>query len=54
LCLTGKKQVVGSVAVDQEDVDTFKKLQDLDVELEIRRAPSERSEQLSKMLDEFE
>lgn len=51
---TGKKQVVGSVAVDQDDVDTFKKLQDLNVELEIRRVPSERSEQLSKMFDEFE
>lgn len=49
----GKKQVVGSVAVDQDDVDTFRKLQEAGVELEIRRVPSEGKEKLSKLFEKF-
>lgn len=49
----GKEQVVGSVAVDQDDVDSFKKLQDKGVELEIRRVPSEGKEKLSKLFESF-
>ncbi len=49
----GKTQVVGSVAVDQDDVDTFRKLQDAGVELEIRRVPSEGKEKLSKLFEGF-
>lgn len=49
----GKKQVVGSVAVDQDDVDTFRKLQEAGVELEIRRVPSEGKEKLSKLFENF-
>lgn len=47
----GKKQVVGSVAVDQNDVDTFKKLQEHGVELEIRRVPSEGKENIDKLFN---
>lgn len=45
----GKRQVAGSVAVDDEDVAAFKKLQDLGVELEIRRVPQEAAEDINKL-----
>ena len=38
-----------SVAVDDNDVATFKKLQDLGVELEIQRVPQTGVEDLSKL-----
>lgn len=45
----GKRQVATSVAVDDDDVDTFKKLQDKGVELEIRRVPSIAAENINKI-----
>lgn len=45
----GKRQVVGSVAVDDADVAAFRKLQELGVELEIRRVPQEKAEALDKL-----
>lgn len=45
----GKRQVVGSVAVDENDVAAFKKLKELGVELEIRRVPTEHAEDLNKL-----
>jgi len=45
----GKRQVATSVAVDDNDVDTFKKLQDKGVELEIRRVPSIAAENINKL-----
>ena len=45
----GKRQVAGSVAVDDKDVEAFRKLRDLGVELEIRRVPSEPSENIEKL-----
>lgn len=45
----GKHQVVGSVAVDDADVKAFKRLQELGVELEIRRVPTEQKEDLKKL-----
>ena len=45
----GKRQVATSVAVDDDDVATFKKLQDMGVELEIRRVPQYAAEDLDKM-----
>lgn len=45
----GKRQVVGSVAVDDDDVAAFKRLQELGVELEIRRVPQEPAEDLKKL-----
>ncbi len=44
-----KRQVAGSVAVDDKDVEAFKKLRELGVELEIRRVPSEPSESIEKL-----
>ncbi len=45
----GKRQVATSVAVDDADVAAFKKLQELGVELEIRKVPQEGIEEISKL-----
>ena len=45
----GKRQVAGSVAVDDKDVEAFRKLRELGVELEIRRVPTEGSENIEKL-----
>ena len=45
----GKRQVAGSVAVDDKDVAAFAKLRELGVELEIRRVPQEPSESIEKL-----
>lgn len=45
----GKRQVAGSVAVNDEDVAAFKKLRELGVELEIRRVPQESAEDIEKL-----
>ncbi len=45
----GKRQVATVVAVDDADVAAFKKLNDLGVELEIRKVPTESSEDVSKL-----
>lgn len=47
----GKRQVAGSVAVDDTDVAAFKKLKELGVELEIRRVPSEAAENIDKLFN---
>jgi PTS system N-acetylgalactosamine-specific IIB component len=45
----GKRQVSKAVCVDDKDVAAFKRLQELGVELEIRRVPSESSESLDEL-----
>ena len=45
----GKRQVAGSVAVDDKDVEAFRKLKDLGVDLEIRRVPTEGAENIDKL-----
>ena len=45
----GKRQVATSVAVDDDDVATFRKLQDLGVELEIKRVPDTPAEITEKL-----
>lgn len=45
----GKRRVASSVAVDDADIETFKELQRLGVELEIRRIPTESAENLNKL-----
>lgn len=47
----GKRQVATSVAVDDADVAAFKELQDLGVELEIRRVPSTPAEDINKLFE---
>ncbi len=45
----GKRQVATVVCVDDKDVEAFKKLRDLGVELEIRKVPSEATEDVEKL-----
>ncbi len=45
----GKRQVSKAVCVDDNDVDAFKKLKVLGVELEIRRVPSESAESIDEL-----
>ena len=45
----GKRQVATTVAVDDKDVAAFKKLQELGVELEIRRVPTTPIEDANKL-----
>lgn len=45
----GKRQVATSIAVDDLDVETFRKLQQLGVELEIRRVPDFSAEDVNKL-----
>lgn len=45
----GKRQVATSVAVDDDDVACFKKLQELGVELEIKRVPDTPAESTEKL-----
>ena len=45
----GKRQVATTVAVDDKDVAAFAKLQELGVELEIRKVPQEGAEDVSKL-----
>ena len=45
----GKRQVATSVAVDDDDVATFRKLQELGVELEIKRVPDTPVENIEKL-----
>ena len=47
----GKRQVATSVAVNDDDVAAFKKMQDLGVELEIRRVPDIASEDINKLFE---
>lgn len=45
----GKRQVAGTVAVDDKDVEAFKALRDKGVELEIRKVPTESKESIDKL-----
>ena len=45
----GKRQVAGVVAVDDADVAAFRRLQELGVELEIQKVPTEGTEDVSKL-----
>jgi len=45
----GKRQVATSVAVDDDDVAAFRKLQELGVQLEIRRVPDLAAEDTNKL-----
>ena len=45
----GKRQVSKAVCVDDNDVKAFRRLQELGVDLEIRRVPSESAESLDEL-----
>ena len=45
----GKRQISKAVCVDDSDVQAFKELKELGVELEIRRVPSESADDINKL-----
>ncbi|MFV0254993.1 MAG: PTS N-acetylgalactosamine transporter subunit IIB [Erysipelotrichaceae bacterium] len=45
----GKRQVATSVAVDDADVEAFRKMQELGVKLEIKRVPDIAAEDINKL-----
>ncbi|SJZ45933.1 PTS system, N-acetylgalactosamine-specific IIB component [Pilibacter termitis] len=45
----GKRQVATTIAVDEKDVQAFKELQELGVELQIQRVPSIAEEDVNKL-----
>ena len=47
----GKRQVATSVAVDDTDVEAFKKLRDAGVEIFIQRVPTTKVEDINKLFD---
>jgi len=47
----GKRQVANAVSLNDEEVETFRKLRELGVELEIRRVPSEAAEDVEKIFE---
>lgn len=47
----GKKQITKAVCVDEDDLNTFKELRNLGVEIEIQRVPTEAIEDISNFLD---
>lgn len=48
----GKKQITKAISVDQEDINSFEKLHNLGLELEIRPVPDDRKKDLIKILKE--
>lgn len=48
----GKKQITKAISVNQKDIDSFKKLHELGLELEIRPVPDDRKKDLIKVLEE--
>ncbi|WP_418964985.1 PTS N-acetylgalactosamine transporter subunit IIB [Cetobacterium sp.] len=46
----GKKQISKAVCVDENDIQTFKKLADMGVELEIQRVPTEGKENILELI----
>lgn len=49
----GKKQVTKAICVDQADIDAFKGLNDLGIELEIRPVPDDKKKNMMKVLEEI-
>ncbi|MDO5089146.1 MAG: PTS N-acetylgalactosamine transporter subunit IIB [Leptotrichiaceae bacterium] len=46
----GKKQISSTVSVDKNDIETFKKLSELGVELDVRGVPSDKGKNLMELL----
>lgn len=42
----GKKQIASTVSVDDKDIEAFKRLDELGVELDLRRVPEERGQNI--------
>ncbi|MFC0309078.1 PTS mannose transporter subunit IIAB [Gallibacterium trehalosifermentans] len=46
----GKKQITSAISVDQKDIDAFKKLAELNVELDVRKVSNDRKENMIDLL----
>ncbi|MDA3979357.1 PTS mannose transporter subunit IIAB [Gallibacterium sp. AGMB14963] len=46
----GKKQITSAVSVDQKDIEAFKKLAELNVELDVRKVSNDRKEDMLDLL----
>ncbi|MFB4168365.1 PTS N-acetylgalactosamine transporter subunit IIB [Virgibacillus sp. JSM 102003] len=46
----GKRQISSTVSVDNKDIEAFKRLGDLGVELDLRRVPDERGQNILDLL----
>lgn len=46
----GKRQLTSTVSIDKDDEETFKKLHEKGVKLEIRRVPEERGQDILKLI----
>lgn len=47
----GKKQISSTVSVDDKDIAAFQKLNELGVELDLRKVPNERGQNIMELLD---
>ncbi|MDY0393847.1 PTS N-acetylgalactosamine transporter subunit IIB [Virgibacillus halophilus] len=47
----GKKQISSTVSVDDEDIEAFNKLSELGVELDLRKVPNERGQNIMELLN---
>ncbi|MFD1037220.1 PTS N-acetylgalactosamine transporter subunit IIB [Virgibacillus byunsanensis] len=46
----GKKQISSTVSVDEKDIEAFKRLDELNVELDLRRVPDEKGQNIMNLL----
>lgn len=50
----GKKQISSAISVDEQDVNDFKKLNELGIECEAKRVPTENGTDMMKLIKEAE
>lgn len=46
----GKKQIASTVSVDEQDIEAFKRLDELGVQLDLRKVPGEKSQNILELL----
>lgn len=46
----GKKQITSTVSVDEDDKETFRKLHNLGIKLDVRRVPDERGQNMMDLI----
>lgn len=46
----GKKQITSTISVDEKDIEAFKKLDELGVEMDVRKVPTDRSQNIMDLL----
>lgn len=46
----GKKQITSTISVDDDDIKAFKKLNELGVKMDMRKVPTDRSQDIMKLI----